>query len=250
MNKRVYFISDLHLGANCLTDKRGAEVRAAAFLRSIKDDAGDLYLMGDVLDYWYEYRTVAPRGYLRFFGALAMLADAGVRLHWYIGNHDIWLFDYLRDEIGMEVVDGWREERILGKTFFLTHGDAVGRRSASFRFIRGLFRSRVAQKMYAAIHPRWTIPFAHAWSSGSRSSKPLMHPWQGLDAEPQALFASDYLRSHPYIDYFVMGHRHVAIDEPIGTARLIILGEWFSSPTYAVFDGESMRLEKWAGQDK
>lgn len=245
MNKRVYFISDLHLGANCLPDKRAAEARAAAFLLSIKDDASDLYLMGDVLDYWYEYRTVAPRGYLRFFGALAQLADSGVRLHWYIGNHDIWLFDYLRDEIGIEVVDGWRVEEILGKTFFLTHGDAVGRRSAGFRFIRALFRNRLAQMLYAAVHPRWTIPFAHSWSSSSRGSKPIIHPWQGVEAETQALFAAEYLRDHPGIDYFVMGHRHVAIDEPVGTARLVILGEWIDSPTYAVFDGTTIRLEKW-----
>lgn len=242
MNKSVYFISDLHLGSNCLPDKRAAEARAADFLLSIKDKASDLYLMGDVLDYWYEYRTVVPRGYVRFFGALAQLADAGVRLHWYIGNHDIWLFDYLRDEIGIEIVDGWRVETILGKTFFLTHGDAVGRRSASFRFIRALFRNPVAQKLYAAIHPRWTIPFAHAWSSSSRGSKPIIMPWQGLDAEPQAIFAAEYLKNHPGIDYFVMGHRHVSIDAPIGAARLIILGEWLHSPSYAVFDGASLRL--------
>lgn len=246
MSNLVYFISDLHLGSDCIADKRTAEARAAAFLLSIKDKASDLYLLGDVLDYWYEYRTVAPRGYIRFFGALAQLADAGVKLHWYIGNHDIWLFDYLRDEIGMEVVDGWRVERILGKTFFLTHGDGVGHLKPSFRLIRGIFRNRVAQKLYSSIHPRWTIPFAHSWSASSRDSKPLIHPWQGLDAEPQARFAAEYLREHPGIDYFVMGHRHVAIDEPLSpSCRLIILGEWIDNPVYAVFDGESLRLEKW-----
>lgn len=245
MSKPAYFISDLHLGSNCLPDKRAAEARVVAFLHSIADKAGDLYLMGDVLDYWYEYRTAVPRGHIRFFGALARLSDAGVRIHWYIGNHDIWLFDYLRDEIGIEIVDGYRIERILGKTFFLTHGDAVGQRPASFRFIRSLFRNRVAQKLYAAIHPRWTIPFAHSWSSSSRGSKPLISPWRGIDAEIQGRFAAEYIKTHPDIDYFVMGHRHVAIDEPVGTARLIILGEWIDSPTYAVFDGSTLRLEKW-----
>lgn len=123
----VYFISDLHLGASYIPDPKAHERRAAAFVESLIGRASELIMLGDVLDYWYEYRNVAPRGYLRFFGALARLADSGVKITWFIGNHDIWLFDYLRDEIGLEVVDGVLVREILGKRFLLTHGDGVGR---------------------------------------------------------------------------------------------------------------------------
>ena len=166
--KNAYFISDLHLGASYIPDPVAHESRITKFLDSITGDAAELYLLGDILDYWYEYRTVVPRGYTRFFGTLCRMADSGVRITWFIGNHDIWLFDYLKEEIGMKVVDGFEIKEILGKRFFLSHGDGVGRLPASFRFLRATFRNKVCQKLYAAIHPRWTIPFAHRWSNHSR----------------------------------------------------------------------------------
>lgn len=248
MRQKVYFISDLHLGANYIKDGRAAEKRVVDFLMSIKDDAAELYLMGDVLDYWFEYRTVVPRGYVRFFGALAQLVDAGVKVHWFIGNHDIWLFDYVRDEIGVEVVDGCVVRQIMGKKFFLSHGDGVGKLPLGFRFIRYLFRNRLCQKLYAGIHPRWTIPFAHAWSSSNRDFKAYDTPqFLGLKEEPQAVFALEYLRDvDPTINFFVFGHRHVLADEPLSpTCRLIILGDWITQFTYAVFDGNDIILSKY-----
>lgn len=238
----------MHLGASYLPDKKAAEARVTAFLRMIKPNATDLYILGDALDYWYEYRTAVPRGHIRFFGALAELADAGVRLHYFIGNHDIWLFDYLRDEIGMEIIDGYQVKEILGKRFFLTHGDGVGKLPAGFRLIRSMFRNRICQKLYASIHPRWTIPFAHRWSSSNRNFSSYRTPqFRGLDKEPQAIFAIDYLQNvDPSINYFVMGHLHTLTDERIGPdCRLIILGDWITQCTYATFDGTSMNLHKF-----
>lgn len=245
----VYFLSDMHLGASYLPDKRQAEARVADFLDSIAADATDVYLMGDALDYWYEYRTVAPRGYVRFFGALARLADAGVKIHWFIGNHDIWLFDYLRDEIGMEVVDGYAVRDIMGKRFFLSHGDGLGPLPPGFRFIRALFRNKICQKLYAAIHPRWTIPLAHGWSKSNRNFAQYATPeFRGLDKEPQAIFAREYLREvDPSVNYFVMGHLHTLTDEKIGPdCRLIILGDWITQFTYARFDGTRLELKHYA----
>lgn len=246
MSRLVYFLSDLHLGADYLPDKKIAERRAADFLLSIKDKASDVYLMGDVLDYWFEYRTVVPRGFVRFFGALAALADAGVKIHWYIGNHDIWLFDYLRNEIGMEVVDGSKIEEINGKRFFLSHGDGLGRLPLGFRFIRAVFRNKPIQKLFSAIHPRWTIPFAHSWSKhsrkyGSDSSNP---PFLGLDKEPQAIFAAQYLRDvDPTINFFIFGHRHVLVQENLSpNCQFIILGDWITTFSYAIFDGNAIKI--------
>lgn len=239
--KRVYFISDIHLGATYEESARVKEQRVADFLRSIKDDASDLYLLGDILDYWFEYRTVVPRGYIRFFGALAELADAGVRIKWIIGNHDIWLFDYLRDEIGLEVLDGVVEEEILGRKFVMAHGDGVGKMKRSFRFIRSVFRNRVCQKLYASIHPRWTIPFAHRWSSHSRCSEAVVG-WRG-EEETLMAFALTALEANPEIDYFVFGHRHLMINEKIGPhTGLIVLGDWLTNYSYGRFDGEKFEL--------
>lgn len=245
--KKVYFISDLHLGATYLPDKRRWEQRVVDFLDSIAGEASELYLLGDILDYWYEYRKVVPRGYVRFFGALARLADSGVKIHWFIGNHDIWLFDYLRDEIGLEVVDGYVVRDIMGRRFFLTHGDGVGRLNPGFRFLRGLFRNKLCQKLYAAIHPRWTVGFAHAWSRSSRGYDPAEVPeFMGEDAEPLVQFSKEYLRDvDSEVDYFVYGHRHVMVDIEISPrpTRLIILGDWIYHFSYGVFDGEKFSLK-------
>lgn len=161
---KAYFLSDLHLGAPYFTDSKEAEKRVVSFLDEIKDDAEVIYLLGDILDYWYEYRYVVPRGFVRFFGKLAELADKGIRIVWFIGNHDIWIFDYLPSELGIEVVDGSLVEEIDGKIFFMTHGDGIGRLKPSFRFLRGLFRNKACQKAFSAIHPRWTVPFAYSLS--------------------------------------------------------------------------------------
>lgn len=243
--KKAYFISDLHLGATYDGSSRRRERMVVDFLRSIKYDASELYLLGDILDYWFEYRTVVPRGYVRFFGALAALADSGVKITWFIGNHDIWLFDYLRDEIGVEIVDGVDIRDILGAKFLLSHGDGVGHLKRGFRLIRSVFRNRVAQKLYSAIHPRWTIPFAHRWSSHSRLSELSELPFRG-DEEPLLVFARETHKADPSIQYFVFGHRHLAIDTELDTdCRFIILGDWLTQFTYGVFDGQKFKLERF-----
>lgn len=245
--KLVYFLSDLHLGAAYLKDKRASEMRAVRFLESIRYTAAEVYLLGDVLDYWYEYRTVVPRGYVRFFGALASLADAGIKIHWFIGNHDIWLFDYLRDELGIEVIDGVQIKEILGKKFFLNHGDGVGWIKPGFRFIRSIFRNKLLQKLYSGIHPRWTIPLAHLWSAHNRHFMDYVPRFKGMDGEPLAIFAKEYYQDvDPTINYFVFGHVHVSVNEAISpSCRLVILGDWIRLFTYAVFDGNNLEMRKF-----
>ena len=235
----IYFISDLHLGARYIADPRRHEQRVVEFLHSIASDATELYLVGDVLDYWYEYRTVVPRGYVRFFGALASLADAGVKITWLTGNHDIWLFDYLRTEIGLEVIDApWVERTIAGKRFIISHGDRIGRRSAGFRFICSLFRCRLCQWLYSAIHPRWTVPFAHNWSRSSRKSR------YGIkDVEAYSRQVEQDVSTLPMADFIVLGHHHIVVDRPIANGRLIVLGDWISNYSYGCFDGTNFTIK-------
>lgn len=247
--RNTYFLSDLHLGARYLEDPRMVERRAVSFLESVRHDAKAVYLLGDILDYWYEYRYVVPKGYVRFFGKLAELADAGVSVTWFIGNHDIWIFDYIPSELGVRVVDGSLVEKIDGHMFFMAHGDGVGRMKPGFRFIRSLFRNRVCQKLYGGIHPRWTIPFALAWSKSSRSSDEngcgddLLSATNALED-----FCVSELRRNPEIEYFIFGHLHNAVDREVAPGkRMLILGEWIETCDYAVFDGRSLSLRRFHG---
>lgn len=253
--KAVYFLSDLHLGASYIPDRRKHEARIVDFLRSIAPNAGAVYFLGDVLDYWFEYRTVVPRGFVRFFGQLASMADAGIRITWITGNHDIWLFDYLRDELGIRVIEspaqGGIEEEIMGKRFCLTHGDTFGPQSGSYLFLRKIFHNRLCQKLYASLNPRWTLPFAHGWSSQSRkgygrAANPEITPLKLKSLESAA---KAYAEEHPQTSYIVMGHYHIAIDEPVTPwCRLIVLGDWISKDTYAVFDGNTLQLKHYEPQ--
>lgn len=231
----TYFISDLHLGARYITDPRAHQARVVSFLESIAPRAQRLYMLGDVLDYWFEYRDVVPRGYVRFFGQLARMADAGTEILWMTGNHDIWLFDYLRDEIGIRTVDApYIRTTLAGRNLILAHGDRIGPQKASFRFICSLFRNRLCQRMYAALHPRLTVPFANAWSRHSRA--------EGGHADVRALTdnivatAAGLVREFPDTDYVITGHHHVVTDRPVpGThARAICLGDWIDNCAYAL----------------
>lgn len=251
---KTYFISDLHLGALYIDNPREHENRIVAMLEEFGKDAKHIYLLGDVLDYWFEYRTVVPRGYIRFFGALARLADRGIRITWIIGNHDIWMFDYLRNEIGIEIIDGALVREIAGKKFFLAHGDGIGSlEKKSFRFIRSVFRNKICQKLYSSIHPRWTVPFAYRWSSGNREQKGDRYArWQGDDKESLFVFAKEYLKDvDPNINFFIFGHRHLLADKLLSpTCRFIILGDCFKHFDYGEWDGENMAIKQFAEKMK
>ena len=233
----TYFISDLHLGARYFSDPRQHEQRVCQWLRSIAPRCKRLYLLGDILDYWFEYHNVVPQGFTRFFGALAELADSGVEITWITGNHDIWIFNYLPREIGFRLINGPLEETIDGKRFFMAHGDGLGPVPFGERVMRAVFRNRILQRMFASIHPRWTVGLAYGWSASNRTKR-----------TPRAVEPTPLLRwlestERPQADYFLFGHYHIMMDrrEPYG--RVIILGDWILNMSYAVFDGEELRLE-------
>lgn len=242
MRDKTFFISDLHLGASYIADPKEHERRVVEFLRSISGDAKRLFLLGDILDYWWEYRTVVPRGFTRFFGALAELADSGVEIIWFKGNHDVWIFDYLPKEIGLTVHDGVMVTELDGRRFLMEHGDGVGKLPWTFRRLRGLFRCRIAQKLYAAIHPRWTIGFAHGWSSHSRKTGGYI-PMDGV-GDSLVDYAEEYNATHPEkVDYFIFGHQHIVLDKKLKDgSEILILGDWISKFSFAVWDGKSVEI--------
>lgn len=201
--------------------------------------------MGDIFDYWFEYRYVVPKGFTRLLGKLGAMTDEGVEIHFFAGNHDLWLTDYLSSECGLIIHSEPYITELNGRKFFLAHGDGLGDDSQSFRFLRRVFHSKFLRKCFSAIHPRWTIPFAHAWSSSSRESKGTV-PYLGEDKEHLVRFSKAKLGECPDIDYFIFGHRHILLDLPVGVkSRVVILGDWITFFSYAVFDGENLLLTQW-----
>ena len=242
--KKIYFVSDAHLGARFHADPRAVEQRLVRWLDHIKADASAVWLLGDVFDYWYEYKYVVPKGHIRFLGKLAELADSGIEIHIFIGNHDVWIFDYLPKEIGAVIHREPLTIDLLGKRFFLAHGDEVDDRSWSFRLLRAIFRNRLCQWLYASIHPRWTFGFALGWSLNSR--KKGLKQYQGEQEEYLVAFAQHYLQSHPDINFFIFGHRHIMLDlELKPESRLLITGDWMVLFSYIEWDGTTLQIKQF-----
>ena len=246
--KNVYFLSDAHLGSLAIEHGRTKERKLANFLDSIKHRAQAVYLMGDLFDFWHEYRYVVPKGYTRLLGKISELTDAGVEVHYFCGNHDLWQHDYFERECGMVLHRHNEVVEIGDKTFFLGHGDGLNRQERGFKLLRALFHNRLCQALFAAVHPRWGMAFGLEWAKHSRLKREdgKEPPYQGEDKEDLVIFAKDYLKTHPDINFFVFGHRHIELDLMLTrSARILILGDWISLYSYAVFDGEHMYMENF-----
>ncbi len=245
MKNNIYFLSDAHLGSQFHTDSRETERRLCRWLESVRQDARVIYLLGDIFDYWYEYRDVVPKGFTRLLGKLSELTDAGVEIHFFIGNHDIWLTDYLSVECGLILHFEPLMTDIDGKRFFLAHGDGLGDDSRSFHLLRKIFHSRFLRRCFSAVHPRLTIPLAHAWSNSSRLYGGVQE-YLGEEREHLVQFSKETLKENPDINYFIFGHRHILLDLSIADeSQVIILGDWITYFSYAVFDGEKVSLKRW-----
>lgn len=244
--KNVYFISDAHLGCLALQHRRQQERRLVRFLDEIKGKAGALYLLGDMFDFWFEYRTVVPRGFTRFLGKISELTDMGIEVHYFTGNHDIWCLDYLETECGVILHRGALTEEIGDQTFYLSHGDGLGDRDWKFRFLRSVFHNKCCQWAFRWLHPYVGMKLGLIWAKHSRMKHKEEPPYQGEDREPLVIFAKQYLKEHPDVDYFIFGHRHIELDLALSRqTRVLILGDWITQFTYAVYDGEQLYLESY-----
>ena len=245
---KIYFASDFHLGAPSDEESRLREKRIIDWLDFIKKDAAEIYLMGDVFDFWFEYKHVIPKGYVRFLGKLAELTDAGIKLTFFKGNHDMWMFGYLKEQLGATII---ADELIIernGKHFYLHHGDGLGPGDASYKFLKKIFRSNFCQWLFARLHPNLGIGLARRWSKKSRISNGNDELFEGEDKEWLAVYVDEYLKKsktsqEDVIDYFIFGHRHLPLSIPIQDSLYINLGEWMNYDTYAVFDGEKLELK-------
>ena len=224
--KNVYFTSDAHLGSGYHQDPKEVERRLVRWLEYIRPHARAVYFLGDIFDYWFEYHSVVPRGYVRFLGKVAEMADEGIEIHFFAGNHDVWFSDYMQTELGASV-----------------H--------------HKLFRNKLARLLYAAIHPRWTVGFAMAWSLHSRKQGlkrqtlgniPHAYHNEYFEVEEEHLVkcTKQYLEQYPEIEYYLYGHRHILLDLSLkGGKRMCILGDWLRYNSYAVWNGEYLLLEQF-----
>jgi UDP-2,3-diacylglucosamine hydrolase len=249
-NQKIYFASDVHLGLYPQDRSREREKIFVRWLEEVRKDATEIYLLGDIFDYWYEYKKVVPRGFTRTLGKLAEISDSGIPVHFFTGNHDVWVFDYLEEELGLIIHHDPIQVELQGRKFFLAHGDGLGPGDLGFKLLKWAFRNKVLQWLYSHLHPNFTMRFAHWWSKKSRYSKGIAEAFQGEDKELQLLFAREKLKEE-YFDYFVFGHRHVPMDIKLNEkSRMINLGEWIFSFTYAVFDGTDLKLKQFDPEKK
>ena len=245
--KKVYFLSDFHLGAPNYDASRQREQLLVRFLNEIKTDAHTIFIVGDMFDFWYEYRHVVPKGYVRILGKLAELSDAGIQLHFFVGNHDMWMKRYFQQELNMHVYFEPHTFEFNGKKMYVGHGDGLGPGDHGYKFLKKIFRNPVCQFLFGMLPPVIGIGLANYFSRKSRESvadNAGEHHFLGEDKEWLIIYSKEVLQKTHY-DYFIFGHRHVPIDLPIaGNSHYINLGDWIRHFTYAVFDGESMQLIK------
>lgn len=249
MTSPVYFVTDAHLGSG--SDSAERENAMIRWLSSIEDDARGVVMLGDIFDFWFTYRNAVPRGYVRLLGKMAEMADRGIEFHFFLGNHDMWLFDYLEKEIGVVMHSGIDEMTIDGKLFLLGHGDGMGSKDNAYNVLKYLFRNRLCQKLFACLPPDFTFPIAKRWSSSSRKSHGSFDQvWLGDDKEhiyQYCLAKQKELveKESKTIDFFLFGHRHVPIVKPVGEGIYVNVGNWLDNRDYALFDGENVLLKEY-----
>lgn len=242
--KKIYFLSDFHLGAPDHLSSLKREKTIVRFLSSVQEDAGSIFIVGDLFDFWYEYREVVPKGYVRILGKLAELTDSGIPVYFFTGNHDMWMSGYFEKELNIPVYHEPKEFVFNGKKFLIGHGDGLGPGDHGYKFIKKVFRNRVCQWLFGALHPSWGIGLANYFSRKSRAATGTGDEhFMGADKEWLIIFCREILQKEDY-DYFVFGHRHLPIDFALTEkSRYINLGDWIKYNSYAVFDGNNMELK-------
>ena len=230
----TYFVSDVHLGLQ-VQDPARREARFVEFLRSIPaEETEALYLLGDIWDFWYEYKDVVPKGYVKVFAALMELMDAGVKVYFFPGNHDIWAYSYFR-ELGMTVLEQPYVTTIGGKRFCLGHGDGLGPGDYGYKLMKWAFHNRFLQKCFSTLHPRIAFSLGNGWSRKSRLAKNVSYFFRGKD-ERLWKWCSKFKGG---ADFFIFGHYHARVDMPVEPAgRLLLLGDWITKPNWLVYDAE------------
>ena len=250
-NKKIYFLSDFHLGAPDASSSLEREKHVVRFLDQIKHDASEIFLVGDMFDFWYEYRKVVPKGYTRLLGKLAELSDAGIPMHFFVGNHDMWMKDYFQKELNIPVYFEPKEFERNGKNFLIGHGDGLGPGDKGYKFLKKIFRNPACQWLFGILPPYLGMGLASYLSRRSRAQTGVSEEvFLGEDKEWLIIYCKETLKEKNF-DFLVFGHRHLAIDYRLNDkSRYINLGDWIHYYTYAVFDGNELQLRSFLNKDE
>jgi UDP-2,3-diacylglucosamine hydrolase len=239
---KIYFASDFHLGLNGKSDPVNREKHVVNWLDSVSDKAEAIYLVGDVFDFWWEYKKVVPRGFTRFLGKISELTDSGIEVHFFTGNHDMWIGDYLNKECGMILHTSPLTIKLKDKLVHIAHGDGLGVKDRGYKILLWIFRNRFIRKLYAILHPSIGVGIAHRWSLNSRLAKNYSKEFLGPENEDLFNYARGILVTTK-VDYFIFGHRHIALDHVVGeNSRLLIMGNWFNAPSYVELQEKGVEL--------
>lgn len=245
-NKKLYLLSDFHLGAPNAAASLEREKAVVAFLESIRHDAGRIIIAGDIFDFWFEYKKAIPRGFTRLLGKLAELTDSGIPVEVFVGNHDMWMRDYFQQELNIPVYYEPKVYEWNGKRFYIGHGDGLGPGDHGYKFIKKIFHNPVCQWLFGWLHPDLGIGLANYFSRKSREKTGEADAeFLGADKEWLIVYCKEVLAKEHY-DYFIFGHRHYPIDFALNAqSRYINLGDWIRNFTYASFDGQDVQLHHW-----
>lgn len=242
--QKIYFISDSHLGVPDYKSSLEREKLMVKWLDAVKNDASEIYLLGDIFDFWFEYKTVVPKGYVRLLGKLAEISDAGIKLNYFTGNHDMWIYDYFEKELNATI---FKEpiQRTYGKfKFYIGHGDGLGPDDHGYKFIKKVFSNQFNQWLFARLHPNFGINLALYFSRKSRiANGNTDEVFLGEEKERLIVYAKEILQKE-HFDFFIFGHRHLPLDIKIAdNSRYLNIGDWVKSFSYIVFDGEKLELK-------
>lgn len=240
----IYFASDFHLGAPNYEESLIREKRIVAWLDFIAPTAKEIFLVGDIFDFWFEYKRAIPKGFVRLQGKIAELTDSGIPVHVFTGNHDMWIFDYLPKELGITLHRGVVSRNFNGKEFLIGHGDGLGPGDRGYKFLKKVLANKFCQWSFARLHPNFGIWLAERSSKTSRAATGSSdEKFLGEDKEWLAIYCKEVLQSK-HVDYFIFGHRHLPLKLKVGeNSTYFNLGEWIHYNTYVVFNGENISLE-------
>lgn len=242
--KKIYFLSDFHLGAPNYESSLVREKRVVRFLDEIKKDASVIFILGDLFDFWYEYKKVVPKGFVRILGKLAELTDSGINIHFFVGNHDMWMSGYFEKELNIDVYHDPKEFEFNGKFFLIGHGDGLGPGDHRYKFMKKIFRNKFSQWLFGILHPGAGIGLANYFSRKSRAAtgKEDEH-FLGEEKEWLIIYSREMLKKK-YFDFFIFGHRHLPLEFKLDEKSVYInLGDWIKYFSYAVFENEIMTLK-------
>ena len=243
MEKFIYFASDFHLGIPDYLLSRARENCIVRWLNIIEPTCAELFLMGDIFDFWFEYKKVIPKGFIRLQGKLAQMADKGIKLYFFKGNHDMWVNDYFTKELGLQIVSDEMVMERNGKKFYLHHGDGLGPCDSKYKILRKIFRNPACKWLFSVLPPRIGMGIAAAWSKNSRGANNVKEVFLGKENEWLAIYAKEILKIE-HFDYFIFGHRHLPLQlELSNTCTYVNLGEWMNYNSYGVFDGHNIMLK-------